>query len=130
MEQAMWYVPGLSNLYEKLSLVSRPPERKRPVTLTTVCGSSSMLTQLTVAPDLTVTDIGVNIKSFSRILAGSTAEAVAGTRAPTALSAARPMTARDFRWGVSFMCVDSSGECRIVKQQLTKMFHNSDAGKS
>ena len=121
----MWYVPGLSNLCEKLSLVPKALEWKRPVSLTTVCGSSFTLTQLPVEPDLTVTDIGVDIKPFSRTLAESAAETVAGTRAPTPLSTARPVRARDFRRGFSFMCVDSSGERRIVEQQHTRMSDNS-----
>jgi hypothetical protein len=37
----MWHVPGLSNLYLKLSFVSKPPERNSPVSLMTLCGSSS-----------------------------------------------------------------------------------------
>jgi hypothetical protein len=35
-------------LYEKLSFVSSPPDRKSPVSLATVCGSSSALTHVTV----------------------------------------------------------------------------------
>src|ERR1700730_16354911 len=78
IEHVKWYVPGLSNLNEKLSFVSMAPERNSPVSLTTLCGSSSMLAQVTVAPALTVNDTGTNMKSFTMILVGSEVAAVDG----------------------------------------------------
>src|SRR5205814_3732646 len=58
------------------------PERNSPVSLTTVCGSSSMLAQVTVEPALTVSDTGANMKSFTMILVGSGVPAVDGLQAP------------------------------------------------
>src|ERR1700722_1014510 len=71
MEQVRGYVPGLANLKEKLSFVSRAPERNSAVLLTTLCGSSSMFTQVTVAPALTVRGLGVNMNSWITIRFGS-----------------------------------------------------------
>src|SRR5258708_35311943 len=73
MEHVKRYVPGLSNLNEKLSSVSRAPERNSPVSLTTVCGSSSLLTHETCAPASTVKVVGLNMKSFTSILFGAAA---------------------------------------------------------
>src|SRR5258708_12250273 len=73
MEHVKRYVPGLSNLNEKLSSVSRAPERNSPVSLTTVCGSSSLLTHETCAPASMVKVVGLNMKSFTSILFGAAA---------------------------------------------------------
>ncbi len=67
MAQVKWYVPGLSNSNEKVSFVSTAPDRNNPVSLTTLCGSSSLLTQVTVEPALTVRELGVNMKSLIAI---------------------------------------------------------------
>src|ERR1700687_3439378 len=97
MEQVMWYVPGLSNLYEKISFVSKPPERNRPVSLMTLCGSSSILTHVTVVPGLTVNDIGIYIKSLIRTLGSSAAQALVGPKVAAHPSSAKPISASDVR---------------------------------
>src|SRR5271156_4788461 len=71
MEQIKWYVPGWSNLKEYVSPVSIAPERNSAVSLVTVCGSSSLLVQVTVAPALMVAVIGANMKSLITICAWS-----------------------------------------------------------
>ena len=53
------------NVKEKLSLVSRAPDLKRPVSLTTVCGSSSWFDQVTVVPTVTISVVGANMKLFA-----------------------------------------------------------------
>src|SRR5450631_2846479 len=97
MEQVMWYVPGLSNLYEKVSFVSKPPERNNPASLMTLCGSSSILTHVTVVPALTVNDIGIYIKSLIRTLGSAAAQALVGPKVVAQPSAAKPISANDAR---------------------------------
>ena len=55
----------MSKWNEKLSLVSRAAERNKPLSLTTVCGSSSLFVQVTVEPADTVIEVGANMKSFA-----------------------------------------------------------------
>src|SRR5256885_4939234 len=69
------------------------PERNSPVSLTTVCGSSSMLAQVTVEPALTVKDTGANMKSFTTILVGSAVSAFDALQAATHHSIATPTAA-------------------------------------
>src|SRR2546423_13192358 len=90
--------PGVSNLNEKLSFVSMAPERNSPVSLTTVCGSSSMLAQVTVEPAVTVSDSGTNMKSFTTILVGSAVPAVDALQAATHHSIATPTAASGDRY--------------------------------
>src|ERR1700687_3523585 len=97
MEQVMWYVPGLSNLYEKISFVSKPPERNSPVSLMTLCGSSSIFTHVTVVPALTVNDIGVYIKSLIRTLGASLAQPLVGPKLAAHPSAANTISANGVR---------------------------------
>src|SRR3984957_5379795 len=78
IEHVKRYVPGLSNLNEKLSFVSMPPDLNIPVSLTAVCGSSSMLVQVTVEPALTVRGVGLNMKSLMMIFVVSGVSAVDG----------------------------------------------------
>src|ERR1700722_20978021 len=55
-----------------------PPDLNSPVSLTTVCGSSSMLVHVTVDPVLTVKGVGLNMKSLTTIFAGSEVSAIDG----------------------------------------------------
>src|ERR1017187_3705190 len=72
-----------------VSLVSTPPDRNNPVSLTMVCGSSSLLIHMTAVPALIFNDVGANMKSliamragpggaaFAQVLAGADTKAVA-----------------------------------------------------
>src|ERR1043166_1690015 len=62
IEQRYLSVPGLSNLKVNDSFWSIAPERKRPSTLVTVCGSPSRFFQVTDVPALTVIDMGAKLK--------------------------------------------------------------------
>src|SRR5579872_2591495 len=70
IEQIKWYVPGRSKRKLNVPSVSIAPERNKPLSLTTLCGSSSLFAHETVVPALTVSDIGMNSKSFMTICAG------------------------------------------------------------
>jgi hypothetical protein len=64
--------------FERLSLVSIPPDLNSPVSLTTVCGSSSLLVQVTVEPALTVKGVGLNMKPLTTIRVESAVSATDG----------------------------------------------------
>src|SRR5215469_1840562 len=66
-------------------------ERNSPASLTTVCGSSSLFVQVTVEPDLMVSDVGANMKSFAMTIVGDTAASPAreGTAGADKMSAMR-----------------------------------------
>ena len=50
--------------------------RNKPLSLTTVCGSSSLLSHVTVVPALTVDDVGWNMKSFTTIVSETSDDAL------------------------------------------------------
>src|SRR6478735_8099581 len=62
IEHTKWYVPGWSNSNENVSFVSMAAERNAPLSLTTVCGSSSLFSHVTVVPTFTVDDIGWSVR--------------------------------------------------------------------
>src|ERR1041385_4118304 len=62
MVQTYLNVPALVNLNEKDSPVSIAAERNSPSALTTVCGSPSLLCQVTVLPGETVRVLGPKLK--------------------------------------------------------------------
>src|SRR5690349_849781 len=62
MVQTYLNVPAWVNLKEKDSPVSIAAERNSPSALTTVCGSPSLLCQVTVVPDATVIVLGPKLK--------------------------------------------------------------------
>ncbi len=84
-------MPGLSNLNEKISFVSMPPDLNTPVSLTAVCGSSSILVHITVEPALTVSGVGLNMKSLTTILIESDVSAADGVSICIATSAIMPI---------------------------------------
>ncbi|HEY4446793.1 MAG TPA: hypothetical protein VGN30_21110 [Steroidobacteraceae bacterium] len=102
-----WYVPGLSNLNEKLSFVSIAPERNNPLSLTTVCGSASMLAQVTVEPALIDNEFGVNMNSLTTIRFESGVSAVHGVQIAIPQSAATLTAANHRRHRPIFMCAFS-----------------------
>src|SRR5258708_21954704 len=120
IEHVKRYVPGLSNLNEKLSSVSRAPERNSPVSLTTVCGSSSLLTHETCAPASMVKVVGLNMKSFTSILFGAAASETAHI---TAIAAA---ISGDLI-AVSFIPGLLGNRC-VVEGQCRRMLHDRHAG--
>ena len=90
-------MPGLSNLKEKDSSVSTALERKSPVSLTTVCGSSSLLAQMTVVPALIVNELGANMKSLMTICGGSDEAALEGQLAAAAHRSATLSSVNELR---------------------------------
>jgi hypothetical protein len=98
-------VPGLSNLKEKLSFVSIPPDLNNPVSLITLCGSSSMLAHVTVEPALTVNEFGINMNSLITIRVESEVPAVDGAQAPTIHNSAMLTVANHDRYRPAFICV-------------------------
>jgi hypothetical protein len=69
-------VPGLSKVKVNLSLVSSASDLKvlPPSALVTVCGSSSLLVQVTLVPGVTTMSAGANAK-LSIVMAGASAAA-------------------------------------------------------
>src|SRR5271166_294485 len=130
MEQVMWYVPGLSNLYEKLSFVSTPPDRNSPVSLMTLCGSSSILTHVTVVPALTVKDIGVYMKSLIWTLGPSDAQVLVGLKVAAHPSAATTASANEALNSRGIISLLSSSERRIVDRQRAWVLDDIDAANA
>jgi hypothetical protein len=88
----------LSNLNEKVSSVSLAPERNSPVSLTTLCGSSSLLAQVTVEPALIVSELGANMNSLITIWAESCGAALAGCPAASSHRNGRSATVNKVRY--------------------------------
>src|SRR6266436_6383599 len=91
-------MPGLSNLNEKLSSVSRAPERNSAVSLTTVCGSSSLFVQVTVEPALTVSDAGPNMKSLATTIVAAPGLPAANAPGVTVHRSATKLVAIGSNW--------------------------------
>jgi hypothetical protein len=79
----------LSNVNEKLSFVSMAPERKRPVSPTTVCGSSSWFVHVTVEPAGTVRVLGENMKFFATTIVADALSAAEAFQGALQVSTAR-----------------------------------------
>src|SRR5215467_9321405 len=73
-EQKYWYVPGVVNVNENLSSLSRAFDLNAMVVDVTVCGMSSSLVQITVVPDFTFKSFGPKVK-FPIFTAASSAAA-------------------------------------------------------
>jgi hypothetical protein len=77
------------------------------VLLTTVCGSSSLLAQVTVEPALTVNEFGMNMKSLTRIRFGSADSAVDGVHSAIPHIAAAAAAVNHDRHRAGLICVFS-----------------------
>src|SRR4030081_1612775 len=80
------------------------PERNSPVSLTTGCGSSSMLAQVTVAPALTDSEFGVNMNSLTTIRFASAICALDGVQIAIPHSVATPAAVNHVRHRPQVMC--------------------------
>ena len=116
----------MSNQYEKLSLVSRPLERNSPVSLTTLCGSSSLLTHVTVVPTFTVS--GAKLKSLMNVWVSAAAQAMVGGHTATNPTAAKASRAKGVVMFLAINVVSLLGECRIGEGQYPRMGLDADAG--
>src|SRR5262252_3309647 len=90
-EQKYWYVPGVVNVNENLSSLSKAFDLKANVDDVTVCGMSSSLVQMTVVPDFTFNSCGPKVKfpiftEISSAPAGDAARSNTATPAKTALA--------------------------------------------
>src|SRR6267143_5381322 len=122
-------MPGLSNLNEKLSSVSRAPERNSAVSLTTVCGSSSLFVQVTVEPALTVSDAGPNMKSLASTIVAAPGLPVANAPGVTVHRSATTLVAIGSNWRSDIdMCSAPSGDRRVAERERVRVLHDRHAG--
>src|SRR6267143_5347692 len=120
-------MPGLSNLNEKLSSVSRAPERNSAVSLTTVCGSSSLFVQVTVEPALTVSDAGPNMKSLATTIVAAPGLPAANAPGVTVHRSATTLVAIGSNWRSDIdMCSAPSGDRRVAERE--RVLHDGHAG--
>jgi hypothetical protein len=89
--------PGLLKMKENVSSVSSAFDRKAPFVSTTVCGMSSLLTQVTFVPGATVRAAAVKVKLSIRTVttcdvAAVTCEAGSSHRTATPASPANPVS--------------------------------------
>src|SRR5436305_7863705 len=92
IEQKYGYVPALLKVKENFSSVSRTLDLKTPSVLTTVCGMSSRLVQVTVVPADTVSVSGPKLKLS--ILTSAFAGGTGSFEAALALTLAGPANSR------------------------------------
>src|SRR6266436_563467 len=122
-------MPGLSNLNEKLSSVSRAPERNSAVSLTTVCGSSSLFVQVTVEPALTVSDAGPNMKSLASTIVAAPGLPAANAPGVTVHRSATTLVAigSNCRSDID-MCSAPSGDRRVAERERVRVLYDGHAG--
>src|SRR5262249_32762448 len=108
-EQKYWYVPGVVNVNENLSSLSRAFDLKLMVVDVTVCGMSSSLVQVTVVPDFTFNSCGPKVK-FP--IFTETSSALAGVVASSSRAAtpAKTVLASDFM--LVMLALRSAVACR------------------
>src|SRR5262249_22230450 len=108
MVQKYWNLPGVVKVNENLSPVSRACDLNRASLSTTVCGSSSLLIQVTVVPAGTVRAAGAKLKSRISIVF---AAASAGPLASHGM-VVKKRTARDLAMSRGCNQVENCAPCR------------------